>query len=135
LGSVTERANLTDFVSSRGLVLPLGPLCWGAIQARRTELPVGIHAAIPVVLEVVWREGPPVGVLLFTLSPFLTAVCAFVGFAEKQLRMLSKMAIFRQSMVGLGLESIAHDHLLPWVCVVSCLRAPMPFGSRETSRI
>jgi hypothetical protein len=25
-------------------------------------------------------EGPPAGVLLFTLSRFLTAVCAFVGF-------------------------------------------------------
>jgi hypothetical protein len=78
----------------------------GCNPSTTTELPVGIHAAIPIVLEVVWREGRPAGLLLFTLSPFLTMVCAFVGFvvalfcgfAEKQLRMMSEIEIFQQLM-------------------------------------
>jgi hypothetical protein len=35
-------------------------------------------------------EGPPAGVLLFTLSPFLTAVYAFVGFVVALLRLRGK---------------------------------------------
>jgi hypothetical protein len=35
-------------------------------------------------------DGPPAGVLLFTLPPFLTAVCAFVGFVFAYLRLRGK---------------------------------------------
>jgi len=35
-------------------------------------------------------EGPPAGVLLLTLPPFLTAVCAFVGFVLALLRLRGK---------------------------------------------
>lgn len=35
-------------------------------------------------------EGPPAGVLLFTLPPFLTAACAFVGFVAALLRLRGK---------------------------------------------
>jgi hypothetical protein len=35
-------------------------------------------------------EGPPAGVLLFTLPPVLTAVCAFVGFVVALLRLRRK---------------------------------------------
>jgi len=34
--------------------------------------------------------GPPAGVLLFALPPFLTAVCAFVGFVVALLRLRGK---------------------------------------------
>jgi cation transporter-like permease len=35
-------------------------------------------------------EGPPAGVLIFILPPFLTAVCAFVGFLLAFLRLRGK---------------------------------------------
>ena len=35
-------------------------------------------------------EGPPAGVLIFTLPFFLTAVCAFVGFVLAFLRLRAK---------------------------------------------
>jgi hypothetical protein len=35
-------------------------------------------------------DGPPAGVLIFTLPPFLTAVCAFVGFVFAFLRLRGK---------------------------------------------
>jgi len=35
-------------------------------------------------------EGAPAGVLLFTLPPFLTAVCAMVGFLLTLLRLRGK---------------------------------------------
>jgi H+/Cl- antiporter ClcA len=35
-------------------------------------------------------DGPPAGVLLFTLPAFLTAVCAFVGFVIAYLRVRGK---------------------------------------------
>ena len=51
---------------------------------------------------------------------------------------MSTIAIYQQStisMAGFGLESSAHDRILPRAAVVSCLRSPVPLGSRETSRI